>query len=287
MSTILVTGATGTTGSEVVKQLSARGAGVRAFVRDLKKAAGHEGPAVELVQGDMSQPATLEAALQGVERVFLVSPAHPRQVELQGNVIEASQRAGVRHIVKVATMETRLDSPVLLSRMHAQTERQLEASGIAYTHLHPTLFMQSFLSYIPTIKSEGAIYAPLKGGRVGMVDARDVASVAVAALTEDGYYGRTCEITGPEALSFGDAAGTLSEVLGKPVRYVDVPPAVACKSMLEAGIEEWLVNDLLLLMEYFSTGQAAVVTSTIASAARIRPHTFRDFVRDYASMFRD
>jgi uncharacterized protein YbjT (DUF2867 family) len=287
MSMTLVTGATGTTGSEVVKQLSAKGAGVRAFVRDLKKAAGLGGPAVELVQGDMSQPATLDAALQGVERVFLVSPAHLRQMQLQGNVIEASKRAGVRHIVKLASMETSLDSPALFTRMHAQTERQLEASGIAYTHLHPTLFMQSFLSYIPTIESEGAIYAPLKDGRVGMVDARDVASVAVAALTGDGHYGQTYDITGPEALSFGDAAGILSEVLGKPVRYVDVPPAAARKSMLEAGIEEWLVNDLLSLMEYFSSGQAAVVTSTIANVARIRPHTFRDFVRDYASMFGD
>jgi len=284
---ILVTGATGTTGSEVVKQLSAKGARVRAFVRDVKKAAGLWGPAVELVQGDMSQPATLDAALQGVERVYLVSPAHPRQVELQGNVIEASMRAGVRHIVKLASMETSLDSPVSFARMHAQTERHLEASGIAYTHLHPTLFMQSFLSYIPTIKSEGTICAPLKNGRVGMVDARDVASVAVAALTEEGHYGQTCDITGPEALSFGDAARIFSEVLGKPVRYVDVPPAAARKSMLEAGIEEWLVNDLLLSMAYFSSGQAAVVTSTIASAARIQPHTFWDFARDYASMFRD
>jgi len=170
--------------------------------------------------------------------------------------------------------------------MHAQTERQLEASGIAYTNLHPTLFMQSFLRYNPTIKSEGAIYAPLKDGRVGMVDARDVASVAVAALTEEGLYGQTCDITGPEALSFGDAARIFSEVLGKPVRYVDVPPAAARRSMLEAGIEEWLVNDLLSLMEWFGSGQAAVVTSTIASVAKIRPHTFRDFVRDYAPMFR-
>ena len=284
---ILVTGATGTTGSEVVKQLSAKGARVRSLVRDLKKAAGLRGPAIELVQGDMSQPATLDAALQGVDRVYLVSSAHPRQVELQGNVIEASKRAGVRHIVKLASMETSLDSPASFTRMHAQTERQLEASGIAYTHLHPTLFMQSFLRYNPTIKSEGAIYAPFKDGGVGMVDARDVASVAVAALTEDGHYAQTYDITGPEALSFGDAAGIFSEVLGKPVRYVDVPPAAARKSMLEAGIEEWLVNDLLSLMAYFSTGQAAVVTSTIASVARIRPHPFRDFVRDYAPMFRD
>ena len=287
MSVILVTGATGTTGSEVVRQLSARGVRVRALVRDLKKAAGLAGPAIELVQGDMSQPATLDTALRGVERVYLASPAHLRQMELQGNVIEASKRAGVRHIVKLAAREVGLDSPVSFARMHSQTERQLEASGIAYTQLHPTLFMQSFLSYIPTIKSEGAIYAPLKDGRVAMVDARDVASVAVAALTEDGYYGQTCDITGPEALSFGDAAGIFSEVLGKPVWYVDVAPAATRKSMLEAGIEEWLVNDLLLLMAYFSSGQAALVTSTIASAARIRPHTFRDFARDYAFLFRD
>jgi uncharacterized protein YbjT (DUF2867 family) len=106
-----------------------------------------------------------------------------------------------------------------------------------------------------------------------------------------GSIAKTCthedDLLGPEALSFGDAAGIFSEVLGKPVRYVDVPPAAARKSMLEAGIEEWLVNDLLSLIKCFSTGQAAVVTSTIASAAKIRPHTFRDFVRDYASRFRD
>lgn len=122
---ILVTGATGTTGSEVVKQLSPKGARVRAFVRDLNKAAGLRGPAVELVQGDMSQPATLDAALQGVERVYLVSPAHLRQVEWQGNVIEASKRAGVRHIVKLASMETSLDSPAWFTRMPATSRAWL------------------------------------------------------------------------------------------------------------------------------------------------------------------
>ena len=282
---ILVTGATGTTGSEVVRQLAERGASVRAFVRSADKAAAIQDVAGEIAVGDMAAPETLDAAMVGVERVFLLSPVDPRQVELQGNVIAAAERAGVEHVVKMAALGTSAESPITIARMHAETEARLEASGMAFTHLHPHLFMQSFLGYAPTIKSDGAFYAPMKDGALSMVDARDIAAVAAAALTEEGHAGRVYDITGPEALSFADAAAKLSTAIGKPVRYVDVPPAAAREAMLGSGMPEWLVDDLLRLMDVFSAGLAAEVTTAVADVAKVEPRTFDRFVRDHARFF--
>lgn len=282
---ILVTGATGNVGSELVRQLSAQGARVRALVRNPARAAGLQLPNVEVVRGDLGEPASLDAALKGVERVFLLSSVDERQVELQGNVVAAARRAGVQHLVKLGAAGTSLDSPVAVGRAHAQTEKDIEASGIPYTFLRPTLFMQFMLTHAPTIQSQGAFYLPLRDGKVAMVDVRDIAAVAAAVLTRPGHEGKAYTVTGPEALSMDEAAATLGRVLGRPVKYVDVPPDAARQAMLAQGIPAWFVEDLLKLMDAFAAGYGAMVSPDVQAVTGAPGRTFEQLVRDFAPAF--
>ena len=283
-STILVTGATGNIGSQVVKQLSARGIAVRALVRNPEKAVDIAGPGVEIVAGDFDKPETLDAALKGIEKVFLVSAGDLHLVEQQGNVIQAAQRAHVRHIVKVGAI--RLNGPIAFVRWHAQTEQQILDADIAYTFLHPQVLMLNVLASASTIAAEGVLYAPMKDGKIGLVDVRDIAAVGVAALTENGHEGKTYEITGPELLSYADIATKLSKVLGKQVTYVDIPPEAARQGMLHMGMPQWLTDDVIALFGVLSEGHAAVVTNVVADIAKKQPISFDQFAHDYAQAFK-
>ncbi len=282
---ILITGATGIVGSEVVKQLAATGAPLRALVRNPEKAAAIRRLGVELVHGDFDKPETLDAALAEAEKVFLLSSPHPRQVELHGNLIEAARRSGVRHIVKLSAIGAAAESPARFLRWHWQTEKQLGQSGIAYTHLRLHYFMQNTLGFAATVASQGAIYVPMKDARIGMVDVRDVAAVAVATLTEDGHAGKTYDVTGPEALSFAQVAEKLSAALGKKVAHVEVTPAVAKQGMMAAGLPEMLADGVLELYADWNGGGAAHVTGVVAAVGKVQPHTFGQFVREFAPAF--
>ena len=216
---ILVTGSTGRVGSDLVRQLSAKGTRVRALARDAAKGAALEAPGVEIARGDLGDPASLDAAMQGIERVFLLSSVDQGQAELQGNVVKAAKRAGVRHIVKLGAAGTGLDSPITVARLHTQTEKEIEASGIPYTFLKPALFMQFLMTHAPSIRSDGAFHMPMRDGNVPMIDVRDIAAVAAAVLTTPGHEGKAYTLTGPEALSMSEVAQKLGAAIGKPVKY--------------------------------------------------------------------
>ena len=283
---ILITGATGRIGSATVQQLAASGLCVRALVRSLEKAASIAGPGVEVVRGDLEQTPSFEAALQGVTRALLVSPLDPRQVALQGNFIEAAKRAGPVHIVKISGLGTALDSPVRSGRWHAQTEAHLEASGLPFTHLRPLFFMQNLLRFAQAVAQTGEFAAALGEGKVAMIDVRDIAAVAVAALTMDGHTGKAYTITGPEALTYDDVAKKLSWVTGKPVSYRDVPSAVVRQRLLETGMPDWYVEVQMDFHAALREGGASIVTDTVESVTGKPPRSFEQFAREHAALFR-
>lgn len=282
---ILVTGATGTSGAEIVKQLSYDAVPVRIMVRDPARAMELTGPGVEVVQGDFARPDTLAAALEGVDRALLLSAVHPDQVQWQNSFIAAAKDAGVRQVVKFSALGAALDSPLTWGRWHAETERALEASGMAWTILQPSMFMQNILMFAPTIHAQGAFYAPMGDAKVGMVDVRDIATVAVRTLTERGHEGQRYAITGPEALSFHEVAARLAHVLGKPVKYVPVDPATARQGMQGAGMPAFLIDGLLELYAYWAAGHGELTTPVVSDVARKQPFTFDEFARDYAAYF--
>ena len=282
---ILVTGATGKVGREVVRQLAAGNVPTRALVRDPTRASFLRLPGVEVAVGDLSQPETLPPAFAGVDRVFVATPAAPDQVELQSNALEAGRRAGVRHIVKVSVAGGP-DAGTQIGRWHWATEKQMEASGLGFTFLRPTLYMQQMCAYAPSIAATGTFSAPVGAGAIAVVDTRDVAAVAVAALTEDGHDRRIYDVTGPEALSYDAMADAISEAIGRRIAFAHVPPEVTRKQMLAEGLPRWLVDDMLVLAASFRDGYGAAVTSTVADVTKRPPRTFRQFAHDYASVFR-
>ena len=283
---ILIIGATGTVGSETVRRLSSLKIPVRALIHSPEKAVSITSPGVETVVGDLDLPYTLEKALDGITRAFLVSPLHQRQVELQGNFVKAAQRAGNVHIVKLSGLGTSLDSPILSGLWHAQIEKQLVDSGLSFTFLRPPFFMQNFLSLAPSISENGFFECCIKDGRVAMVDARDVAAVAVVALTKEDHRNKVYSISGPEALSHHDVAEEISSATGKAVSYRIVSPESERKQLLKKGLPEWHVDLIVQFHTALSEGLASEVVDTVKTLTGKAPRSFDQFAREYSEVFR-
>ncbi len=282
---ILVVGATGTNGREVVKQLSERGVPVRAMVRSAEKSPDLRLPHVELVRGDLGDPPSLDAALRGVQKAFIVTAVGPDCVEWFESFFAAAKRAGGPHVVKFSGMGAG-DAKTLILNQHAVTDEELRTSGLPFTVLRPNSFHQNLLWSAGSIKSQGAFYLPLGDARQSLVDVRDIAAVAAEVLTGTGHEGQVYDLTGPESLSYHDVAATLSQVLGKPVRYVPVSLEAAKESMLQAGMPEWNAKAVTDLYRVFATGAYARTTDTVARLLGRPPRTFEQFARDHAGAFR-
>jgi len=282
---ILITGATGRNGQELVRQLSALGQRVRALVLNPVKAAHLQGPNVELAAGDFNQPETLEVALQGVEKAFLLTPVAERFVPWQRRFIEAAQRARVKHLVKFSGLgaDSRSDSELL--RLHAETDGVLRNSGVPFTILQPNSFHQNMLSLADTIKTQDKFYWPLKNARQSSVDIRDINAVAATVFTSSGHEGKTYVLTGPEALTFHQVADQLSSVLGRKIAYIDVPIGAAVEGMRKSGMPEWDARVVGGLLEYFASGAAATVTDTIPSLLGRPAISFAQFAKDHRAAF--
>lgn len=283
---ILVIGGTGTIGSEVARQLAAAGQPFRMLARDTKKAAGVAGDGVEIVQGDIEKPETLGAAMRGVERMFLVTPLHLNQIQMKANAIKAAAAAGVKHVVMSTGVGASLESPVKLGRWHGESEKALKDSGMGWTFLQPTFFMQNFLMSAASIKGQGAFYLPLGDAKVAHVDARDIAAVGVAALTQPGHEGKAYPLTGPQALSCDEIGEIFSEVTGKKISYVGVSLEDAKAAMTAAGMPAELADALNELYALGPAGHLAGILDTVKSVTGAPARSFRQFAGDYAAAFK-
>ncbi|HWS85430.1 MAG TPA: SDR family oxidoreductase [Pyrinomonadaceae bacterium] len=284
---ILITGATGTTGREVIAELRRLGAeGVRALVRDPARADFIREAGFEAVAGDFERPETLGAALEGVERALLLTPPTPDTVKHHREFVVAAAEAGVRHVVKLSAIGADADAPEGFGKWHGQSENLLKTSGLRWTMLRPNFFMQNLLGQARQIAATGHIYQPLGNARASFIDARDIAAVAARALTEDGHEDQTYTLTGPEALSYHDIAAKLSEATGRTIDYVPVSPEQFRAGAVGAGLPEWLVSALERLNELFASGAAAAVTDDVRRVGRKELTTFDQFARDYAEAFK-
>ncbi len=282
---IVVTGSTGNVGNPLIKELAALGVPTRALVHTPEKLAAVELEGVEAMVCDFGTPETLDAALEGAERAFLLTPADLRQPEWEKNFVQAAQRAGVGHVVKQSVQGADADSPVRIARIHDECERLLEGSRMACTFIRPNLFMQTTLAFAAQVAADGRFYAPLAEAKTSMIDARDVAAVAARALTEEGHEGKVHELTGAEAISHREIAEKLSGVLGRPVEHVEVSFEDARGGMLDMGMPEWLADALLELFEVRQAGYTAGVTNTVVEITGREPRGYEEFARDYKEAF--
>jgi uncharacterized protein YbjT (DUF2867 family) len=282
---ILVTGAGGTVGSEVVKKLQAAGAPFRAAYHDTKKAEAARANGIDAVVIDYTRPETLGAALDGVEKVFLLSGGAPDQTERELNAVEAAKAAGVRHIVKLSVIGAEGES-YSFARVHRPVEKAIEASGVAWTHLRPNGFMQNLQNYmIKTIKSQGAFYSSTGDTKIAHVDVRDIAAVAVQVLTQPGHENRAYTLTGPAGLTYAEMAAQLSSASGRSINYVDVADADVKGALVGSGAPESYADAFLDLLRFYRSGAAANATDHVRRVTGREPIAFEQYARDNASVF--
>ncbi|MDP9034415.1 MAG: SDR family oxidoreductase [Myxococcota bacterium] len=279
---ILVTGATGTVGREVVAQLVTAGKKVRALTRDPGKASFDA--RVEVVAGDLGKPETLRKALEGAERVFSLSTGPQLGVQERNLAAESSQ-AGVKHIVKLSVLGVGSGSTNPITGWHEVAEKSIRDSGIAWTFVRPGMFMSNALNWAPAVKAYGKIFQPYADGRIVPIHPRDVAAVAVKALTTPGHEGQSYPLTGPDALNMVEVAQILSEAVGKPIAYVPVTEEAARDGMSKAGVPALLVEGLMQLAAFVRSGGGQVLPTLERLLGR-RGLTWREWARENASAFR-
>ncbi|MCL5952783.1 MAG: SDR family oxidoreductase [Chloroflexi bacterium] len=277
---ILVTGATGTVGKELVQRLIDMGQPVRVFTRDASKAA-HLGGQVEVAVGNFDNPDALRAAMNGVARIFLVTSETRQDL----NALETAKRAGVEQIVKLSTLEAS-EHILQVGKWHYEREELIRGSGLAWSLIRPGMFMTNTITWwAASIKQQGAVYFPGGKGQVAPIDPHDVAAVAAVALTRPGHTGQAYELTGPQLLSVGEMVQVIAKVLGKPIQYTDIPLSAAKEWMLQSGMNEALAAAFAEMLTALYQNQGAQLTDTVEQVTGQPARTFESWCRAHIAAF--
>ncbi len=283
---ICITGAGGTLGSEVLAQMRAAGAPVRAAFHSADKVDAARTQGIDAALIDFDDPHSLREAFAGCPSLFLLGHNAIDQTELELAAVDAARSAGVRHIVKQSVIGAQKED-YSLARVHRPVEQAIEASGMMWTFLRPNSFMQNVLTFMsPTIRAESAFYSASGEARISHVDVRDIAAVAVQALLRPEHAGHAYTLTGPDAFSYDELAETLSSAVGHTITHVDLPPNELRYGMVDMGMPDEIADRLLDLERYFRSGEASPVTDDIERVTGRAPRRFADYAREIAPMLR-
>lgn len=282
---ILVSGATGGIGGEVCRLLHESGVPFRAMCRKPEQVDHFKKKSMQAVLGDFDRPETLAAAMQGCDRLFLITPPTPDQVKQETGAIDAAQRAGVGQIVKISASDSNVRSTVPWAKSHALIDHHLRKAGIGWTVLKPTAFMQNFFWFKDPI-AKGFLPQIAGRGCVSWVDTRDVARVAATVLVEDGHEHATYFLTGPETLDMKEAASRLSKITERKVRYINLPNPIFKVLLRLTGNSRWMANGLISQFSDVVAGHHDIdPTFEIQRLTGTEPRSFSDFLRDHRSLF--
>ncbi|MGU7776357.1 SDR family oxidoreductase [Burkholderia sp. MR1-5-21] len=282
---ILVTGATSAISTAVIEMLASAHHGARALVRNPGKASALRALNVEFAVGDLEKPRTLESAFADVDTVFMLTPPGPRAPEQCSNALWAARRAGVRRIVRLSAFGASHDAPTINGRLHALSDSELIASGVAYTIVKPHFFMQNLMMEATIIAEDGVLPLPLGEARMALIDARDIAAFVARVLTTDGHENKTYTLTGPASVSMGEVASAIGDAVGKPVKYVAISVEQALEDMARLGIDEFSLNVLRDYFVAYGRDWGDVVTDDLARVLGAPARSVADFARDFASVF--
>jgi uncharacterized protein YbjT (DUF2867 family) len=282
---ILVTGANGSVGKEVLREVAKSGARHRAMYRSTSDATKAP-PGSETVVADFARPETLAAALRGIDSVYLVCSPIPELVQFESNMIDACVAAGVKHVVLNSALGA-ADYGKSYPSWHRKVEDKLRGTKLSHTILRPNSFHQNLVTYYaPTIRTQGAFYGSLGDSRLSYLDVRDIAVVAAKALAGGSDAGRIYELNGPEALTSAEIAAKIARHSGREVKYVDIPLEAQGKAMLDQGMPEWQVTALLDLQRYYQSGKGGEVDGLLLRLLGKPPISIDDFLRENAQAFR-
>jgi uncharacterized protein YbjT (DUF2867 family) len=286
MKKIIITGATGTVGQALLPNLLKHNVRVVALTRSPEKIQ-ERSDRLKIVQADLRDQASYADALAGADTAYLLTDMTAETEILQNQFIDACRAQGVSLVVKQSAMGAAADSPVSMFRTHAAIEQHLKASGVAYCLLQPNSFSQNLLAHSQSVKTQGAIYAPMGDGKVSYVDARDVARVAATVLADASkkYHNKTYVLTGPEAVSMQESADVIGMLIGKKVSYYPVSYEQGKEAMMNFGMDEWLVDDLVATARLGAEGKARKVTENVENITGTKPTTLNESLSDYQASF--
>ena len=273
--TVLVTGATGNIGSPLILRLSdSTDLDARAFVRDEGKATSLREAGIDCVLGTFEDPKAVSQAVADIDTVVLITARNPNANEQARAVLTAAKTAGVRKIVRISEIKASLDGPTENSRIHGQTDHDIESSGFNYVILRPHFLMQNINMAYQSIVAEGTFWMGMGDGRLGMIDSRDVIDCAEQLVLSDEFDNQIFEPTGPESISFHDVANILVEALGRPVDYIAVPLEMIDQFNRDMGMSDWFADVMRDYSKAYSENWGNFVTDDVE---RITGHTTRSF----------
>lgn len=283
---IYVTGGGGYVSREIVRGLLEHGRRVRVLVASPAEKSGLDGLDVDVVVGDRRQPASFTDSLKGIDTALLLTRNAQDLVEMDGQFSRAAKAAGVNRIVKCSAFGADPNAEKGAKRVHGASEEAVKAAGIKWTFLRPQFFMQNMLWFIDEVKTKGTISLPMKDGRVGMVDYRDLAAVAVACLIDPAHEGQIYQLSGPQLISVYDIAESLTRAVGVAVKYNDMPPEEFKQLLMAMGRPLWHAEDMTLSYTRMSKGASAVLTEDVKRVLGRAATPFEQVAKDYAHLFR-
>ena len=283
---ILITGATGKTGSATAKSLGEKGERFRALIRNEEKKEGLESIGGEVVIGSIENTDVVNQSMQGVKTVLVLLPNSESQLALEKQLVDSAKQAGVERIVKMSSIEATPDATSPIPKLHLESEEYIKQSGLAWTMIKPNFYMQNLLASAGTIKDQGKIFLPMGEGKTGMIDTTDVGKVIAKVLSEDGHESMNHEITGPEILSFYEVAEIFSRALGKQVDYVDVPMDAYKETLGQFLTNQWHLDAVIDLFKGIAEGGIEDKTNTFNELTGETPKSLSQFLAENSFIFK-
>jgi len=282
---ILVTGAGGTVGREVVLSLQREGLSFRAAYHSKEKADQARSAGLDAVTVDFARPESLHPALNGITKIFLLSPATPELPEREIGLVDSMKQAGIEHLVKLSVWRAS-EEEFTFARWHRASEKAIQAAGIPHTFLRPNSYMQNLATfYAQGIRATQTLALPAGHAKESPIDVRDIAAVAVRVFSDPSHKGHAYDLSGPESLSYHQVANTLSVALGRKITYLDISDEQFRQAMEGSGAPRWLIDAVLEMQHYAKRGQATDVLGSVQQILGRRPISLDRFARDYADAF--
>ena len=281
---ILLTGATGRVGTAAAKALMQMGEPFKVLVRSPEKLAV-SGPNVQVVRGDLADADAVEEAVADATRALIVMGNHPDQAMLERRFTDLAVSAGVRHLVKVSSMEASPEATAVLPKNHFETEQHIQRLGVEWTFLRPNYYMQNMLMYAASISRASSFALPLGSAKTAMVDARDVGEVAAAVLAGEGHAGQIYQLTGPALIDFHEAAGEMSQVLGREIAYIEQTPEAFHGVLAQFIHSTWQLDAVCELFAEIAGGSLEQLTDTTATLLGRPAKSLAEFTGEFAPAF--
>ncbi len=283
---ILLTGATGKTGSATAKALNERGIKFRALIRNEEKREEIESLGGEVVIGSIENKEAVDQSMVDIEAALILLPNSENQLSLEKQLVDSAKQAGANRVVKMSSIEATPDATSPIPKLHLESEEYIKQSGLSWTMIKPNFYMQNLLASAGTIKDQGKIFLPMGEGKTGMIDTTDVGKVLAKVLSEDGHESMNHEITGPEILSFYEVAEIFSQGLGKQVDYVDVPLGAYKETLGQFLTNQWHLDAVIDLFKGIADGGIEEKTDTYSELMGESPKSLSEFISENTFIFK-